>query len=705
MKKRPSPPRARKATTTPELPSRGDEEPTARWTLRLLYHSSAYRRLPPYSEDLDAVLETIGLKASQGDKPKPEEAARHIVKKLKEPQRKGEDFEVQTLRKNVSMLAALLGLTEAEQQILTFVALATNRTPLRACLRGIEKTSPRSLATLLARVLDLPEPSINKALDPRSTLRALRLITIDRHFLSDESPLHLLSNLDEQFFEEHEHVNDLLRGFARVAGPPRLTAADYPHLALDLRLLERLLRAAIERKEVGVNVLLYGPSGTGKTELTRVIAAALGATLHEGQLEGNDGKALGAHDRLASYQLCQRLAAHSRPSLVLFDEIEDIFRNPADEIFDEQSGAGRDKGYLTRMLEENPVPALWVSNRIEQIDVALLRRFDLVLEVPTPPEQVRRTVLQRFTDGLGIKPEWLDRMATDEALTPAHAERAARVARFVQPADSEATDVLDRVLRGSLSVTRTRAAPSTRQATLSYDIAYLKTDSALEPIVEAIARQPSASLCFYGPPGTGKTAFVWHLARSLQKPLQVRRASELLGSYVGQTEANLAEMFRRASIDRAVLFLDEADSFLQRRDGADRQWEITQVNELLTQMETFDGVFICATNRIEHLDPASLRRFDIRVRFDYLDRDQRLALFTRALAELNAPATPPPPGPSARATLDRLANLTPGDFATVVRRGRLLGSPRDEVSLLSALEGECRSKTDGSRLPLGFLRQ
>jgi len=67
-------------------------------------------------------------------------------------------------------------------------------------------------------------------------------------------------------------------------------------------------------------------------------------------------------------------------------------------------------------------------------------------------------------------------------------------------------------------------------------------------------------------------------------------------------------MFRSATGDGAVLLLDEADSFFRERQGADHRWETTMVNELLTQMEDFDGLFVCSTNLMDVFDQASLRR-------------------------------------------------------------------------------------------------
>ena len=63
-------------------------------------------------------------------------------------------------------------------------------------------------------------------------------------------------------------------------------------------------------------------------------------------------------------------------------------------------------------------------------------------------------------------------------------------------------------------------------------------------------------------------------------------------------------MFEEAKEEGAVLLLDEADSFLQDRASLKQSWEVTQVNELLTQMESFDGLFVCSTNLMDKLDLA-----------------------------------------------------------------------------------------------------
>jgi SpoVK/Ycf46/Vps4 family AAA+-type ATPase len=178
----------------------------------------------------------------------------------------------------------------------------------------------------------------------------------------------------------------------------------------------------------------------------------------------------------------------------------------------------------------------------------------------------------------------------------------------------------------------------------------------------------------------------------------IKRASDLIDKWVGASERNIAEAFRAAANEGAVLLLDEVDSFLQDRRGAQRSWEVTQVNEMLTQMEAFSGVFIASTNLVDDLDQAALRRFDLKLKFGYLKPIQAWDLFQRQCKALNLPV----PDESLRSDLFRLDQLTPGDFAAVSRRHDF--SPLvDADALLAALTDECAIKEGGQSHAMGFI--
>jgi SpoVK/Ycf46/Vps4 family AAA+-type ATPase len=178
----------------------------------------------------------------------------------------------------------------------------------------------------------------------------------------------------------------------------------------------------------------------------------------------------------------------------------------------------------------------------------------------------------------------------------------------------------------------------------------------------------------------------------------VRLASDLASKYVGETEQNMARMFETASQEGAVLLLDEADSFLRSRRMAERNYEVSEVNEMLAGMERFAGIFICTTNLFEDLDEAALRRFAFKIRFKPLTLEQRLRMFEREAlpADLAASA-------EQRERLAALESLTPGDFAAVRQQITILGEALAPDDFLCQLEVEHKLKPEvRSRRGIGF---
>lgn len=115
-------------------------------------------------------------------------------------------------------------------------------------------------------------------------------------------------------------------------------------------------------------------------------------------------------------------------------------------------------------------------------------------------------------------------------------------------------------------------------------------------------------------------------------------------------------------------------------------------------MESYPGVFIASTNLVDGLDQAALRRFDLKLRFDYLASEQAWGMLQRQCEALGLPE----PDDILKARLSRIDVLTPGDFAAVVRQHRFreLDSPRGVVE---ALEDECSLKEAGRQRKVGFV--
>jgi len=174
-----------------------------------------------------------------------------------------------------------------------------------------------------------------------------------------------------------------------------------------------------------------------------------------------------------------------------------------------------------------------------------------------------------------------------------------------------------------------------------------------------------------------------------------------MSKYVGETEQQMAAMFREAEAEQAVLLLDEADSFLQDRRGAHRTYEVTEVNEMLQGMERFNGIFICTTNLMDRLDQAALRRFTFKIRFKPLTAAQRETMFrVEALGGDEALLTG-----ALRARLAQLEQLCAGDFAAVQRQATILDTQLAATEFLEQLEAEHRIKPEvRENRGMGFLQ-
>ena len=613
------------------------------------------------------------------------------------------------VEKNIDALAGLLQLNKAERALLLYGTLARYQRDLRSLLVEFKVNNAPEAYAAIADIAGVSASEVGEALRAGSRLERIGLVEnlISEHNITDLADLMKVSEkLPPVLMREYRDQNELMAVFTRPSAKSALTAHDFSFVADDAQMLVTLLQAAVARKEPGVNVLLYGPPGTGKTELAKVVAQAAGLELFEVEYADRDGNSLSGRDRYRSLQIAQVFLKGSAQAALLFDEVEDVFPPISTEAAQfmsraEQmaapatgmSGSVSGKAWVNQILESNPVPTLWVTNRIEQIDPAFRRRFAYHLELKSPPPGAREQLIKKTLEGVTVSEAFTAKLAERKGLTPAQIRTAVRFAGLARTDDASVEALIERQLRNADLALGTRdSSRAERRSVTTYDLDMLNVETRFEipRIVEAIKARGHGTLCFYGAPGTGKTALAEHLAKAIGRPLIVKQASDLMSKYVGETEQNMAAMFKEAEAEKAVLLLDEADSFLQDRRGAQRTYEVTEVNEMLQGMERFNGVFVCTTNLLDRLDQAALRRFTFKIKFMPLTTPQRERMFvTEALAGDGALMTP-----DLRRRLHMLTQLCPGDFAAVKRQTDILASEFNAAEFLDQLEAEHRIKPE-----------
>ena len=611
------------------------------------------------------------------------------------------------VQKNIDALAGLLQLNQAERALLLYGTLTRYQRELRSLLVEFKVSNAAEAYAVIAEVAGVRADEVGEALRAGSRLERIGLVEnlISEHNITDLADLMKVSEkLPPVLMREYRDQAELMAVFTRPASKSTLTLDDFAFVADEAGMLSALLRNAVARGEAGVNVLVYGPPGTGKTELAKVAAQAAGLELFEVEYADRDGNSLSGRDRYRSLQIAQVFLKGSAQAALLFDEVEDVFppisteaaqfMSRAEQMASSASGSVSGKAWVNQILESNAVPTLWVTNRIEHIDPAFRRRFAYHLELKSPPPGAREELVRRTLDGVPVSDAFVARLVARQGLTPAQIRTAVRFASLAGPGDAAAQEgLIERQLRNAdLALGSRREGAGVRPMSTRYDLGLLNVESRFEVprIVQALQARGHGSLCFFGPPGSGKTALAEHIATALGRPLLVRQASDLVSKFIGETEQNMAGMFAEAQAENAVLLLDEADSYLQDRRGAQRTYEVTEVNEMLQGMERYQGVFICTTNLFDRIDQAALRRFTFKIRFLPLAPAQRQAMFvTEALGGQSAGLTP-----ALCERLGRLDQLCLGDFAAVKRQADILGTAFDAQEFLEQLEAEHRIKPE-----------
>ena len=461
------------------------------------------------------------------------------------------------------------------------------------------------------------------------------------------------------------------------------------------------------------NILLYGAPGAGKTEYAKALIkqAGLKMTTYKNELEVSDkddadAKAL---SRLNCY-----LSLKKEDSVLVVDEAENVLQTREFSFFG-MSLSSSQKGTVNKMLETSENKCIFIVNYTTEMDESTLRRFTYSIKFQAMPKETLRSIAAEKLKPLNmpavLKNDILD-MCGKYKITGASVDN---VVKAISSLDYQKGKE-DKVHKDIKSVLEANSSllygkKKMRDAVKkSYDLSVLNTSVSATEIIEMLKtaelykkenqneeNSEGVRMLFYGLSGTGKTELARYISTVLGKPLLLKRCSDLLGPYVGQTERLIAEAFEEAETTDSILLFDEADSFFADRAGAKQSWERTQVNEFLTQMEEFSGICICTTNLRKIMDSAMQRRFHIITEFKALNEDGITTLLKSFFGKYKF-------NDGQIQKLAKFNTVTPGDFGSLKSRMRFIPQEKlnSEYVVNELLKIQDEKRMNGGGAKIGF---
>ncbi|MDR2870830.1 MAG: AAA family ATPase [Deferribacteraceae bacterium] len=495
-------------------------------------------------------------------------------------------------------------------------------------------------------ILGSTRPAVEAALGEQEKLFANGLFVVDRRrWISDTI-----------FSYIYGESPSLLEYTCRQA-PAKYAMSSFPQDKEDINVVVSLIQRVSNAK-----ILIHGACGTGKSEFAAAMAESCGLRAYFLKDKANEKIAIAA--------------SNPATDLVVVDEADDIIN----ESFFSQK---MKKGDVNLAFDESKRKCIYIANHISMVDRSILRRFHFIMEFKPLQASERATMWQNNIVSLGefMSKTEIKHTATEYNLPLGIAAHSADAALALSDSKKGRTKYFKDMLESHAKFYAKEQVQNGNKFCIDFVNSSIP---AIDIIEHAICYKKSKnlgkkrfSLLLHGLPGTGKTEFAKYMATQMKLDAQVVHISDILSMYVGGSEKNIRAAFQSAA--GKVLIFDEADSMLYNREGAERSWERSHVNEFLAQMDAYKGVLVCTTNFLQTLDPAAIRRFDIKAEFRPLAQGQIAAAIKHFFPTVDFA--------SCNDRLATLKSLTAADIAIAADRFW-----RNAEDVLTALENEISYK-------------
>ena len=586
----------------------------------------------------------------------------------------------------IEKISDFFGLEEVDKRLIAFL-FAWDKTSgfKRICDDACRDASQSKLFAFFAEAVNSKQSEVS------ASIKRLRDKNIVEKPSRDAFPL--LENEICEYISEFDGSGVAERFSQRLDPETNFRLSSFPIDSGDVKIIGKMLKSGEPH-----HILFYGEEGECKREFAKALAKSLRRGVYVPNREGGCANLTRTNIAAAMF------AAGGGKSIALIDGADEFLESLPARIPPIPAGkanSGR-KGAANSLLDGAKGPVIWIANGVESIDKSTLARFSYSLRFDGISERQKEIVIKSGMAKNKIGKKFFPQVKAGSKRYGLSAEGIGLVldkAAGVSSGDSELAMNIEKIARAHYELLSNRKSSRGEfKVDWRFDASILNIDFPMESLSRTLENYKSAagragesplSFLFSGAAGTGKTQLGRFIAGELGRELVVKRMSEISSCYVGETEKNIRKMFREASRDGAALMIDEADSLFYNRQSARRPWEVSQVNEILAQMEMFAGVVICTTNLADNMDAAAMRRFNWKIKFSPPTFEGRVKLYSKYFLDGKTPAK------EVEGELYSLDGLCPGDFYSVWQKTRFAPEKTDSL-VIAALKTELSYKKDVS---------
>jgi SpoVK/Ycf46/Vps4 family AAA+-type ATPase len=487
-------------------------------------------------------------------------------------------------------------------------------------------------------------------------------------------------------FYEYDSKNDFINTILHKVSKTNLTHKAFEYVP-EYNYIKNILKEALKTKQKGINILLYGKPGTGKTEMAKTL---IKETKANGYDISDNNKTLyksfrsDTNDKNAQFFAIKYMLKNSSNNVILYDEAEDFFR--LKDITD------RAKSSVNEILEDNETPIIWTTNSLDNLEQSYFRRFTYVCNIDFMSKNIYLKIYKNILKNYRLKfNKKLFDLCFENKVSLGILKKVFNNAKLT---NNQNIDLIIQDLKNTFKSQKIifKEQKSDIKRYKEFDPALLNTSDNLNEFCKKMQKNKRLdfSLLLHGVSGSGKSYFAEYLAKQLELPIIKKKASDLESCWVGVTEQNIAEAFKEAREEKALLIIDEGDHFISDRTKHMRSWETSRTEEMLQQLEAHPYPVVFTTNLMENIDKAAIRRFTYKIKFDYLTLNQVIIAWKDYFPNAKLPKE------------IHLSRLCPGDFATVYKKAEFENYLTDTALLYKKLEEEMENKKEMENSSIRF---